>query len=408
MQRTVFPHCRFPRRTGVTHWWIELQAESKGDGKRVNTLWSSLFIALDRPAFAGGHSFSRLQNLTENGVGDMHIPFDEFKWHPADLVETLDIVNPNWKLKTKLVQNFGEWTKCIMGNVMNVTLKGRCKFDWWTSYMLYGHRLSSWAWSLPRLALCLYIPYNHSSLFSLQNGKIKRPWWRHRLPNRLRSWHCQGIELSLHYRFLQIVSRMVSIQNGWRHNLQKQKLYQHVHWNEVSSVSDSIYARIWWFNGALSQYWAMKGFILQETIQWPLSSCKKYNYVHYSRVRTESWILEKVWKFWNQFSRPGKSLENKDKVWKNGKKSGVFFVLKTETSALLLSEIFQVVKSYLKFCLWRKHSIADREVSDLSHASTASWSLYVHSASWDKLGSRVSGGLYRSNISVFSFHFDNG
>ena len=45
-------------------------------------------------------------------------------------------------------------------------------------------------------------------------------------------------------------------------------------------------------------------------------------------------------KFANQFSRPGKSLENKDKVWKNGRKSGEFFVLKTETSALLLSEFF--------------------------------------------------------------------
>ena len=52
--------------------------------------------------------------------------------------------------------------------------------------------------------------------------------------------------------------------------------------------------------------------------------------------------LEKVWKI-------------KIKVWKNGKKSGEFFVLKTETSALLPSEFFQVVKSYLKFRLWRKH-----------------------------------------------------
>ena len=29
--------------------------------------------------------------------------------------------------------------------------------------------------------------------------------------------------------------------------------------------------------------------------------------------------------------------------------------------------------------------MADREVSDLSYPSTASWLLYVHSASWDKL-----------------------
>ena len=36
---------------------------------------------------------------------------------------------------------------------------------------------------------------------------------------------------------------------------------------------------------------------------------------------TECWILEKVLKFAQQFSRPGKSLENgdsRDKVWKNG------------------------------------------------------------------------------------------
>ena len=43
------------------------------------------------------------------------------------------------------------------------------------------------------------------------------------------------------------------------------------------------------------------------------------------RVRTESWILEKVLKFAQRFSRPGKSLENGDKVWKNGKKSWVYF-----------------------------------------------------------------------------------
>ena len=64
--------------------------------------------------------------------------------------------------------------------------------------------------------------------------------------------------------------------------------------------------------------------------------------------------LEKDWKI-------------KDKVCENGKKSGEFFVLKTETSALLLSEIFQVVQSYLKFRLWRKHSIKDRQVSNLSY-----------------------------------------
>ena len=44
-----------------------------------------------------------------------------------------------------------------------------------------------------------------------------------------------------------------------------------------------------------------------------------------TRVRTESWILEKVLKFVQQFFRPGKSLGNGGKVWKNGKKSWFFF-----------------------------------------------------------------------------------
>ena len=35
----------------------------------------------------------------------------------------------------------------------------------------------------------------------------------------------------------------------------------------------------------------------------------------------QSWILEKVLKFAKQFSRPGKCLENRDKVWNNGKQS---------------------------------------------------------------------------------------
>ena len=38
----------------------------------------------------------------------------------------------------------------------------------------------------------------------------------------------------------------------------------------------------------------------------------------------QSWILEKGLKFAKQFSRPGQSLENGDKVWKNGKKSFFF------------------------------------------------------------------------------------
>ena len=48
-------------------------------------------------------------------------------------------------------------------------------------------------------------------------------------------------------------------------------------------------------------------------------------YKHPLRVRTKSWIPEKVLKFAQQFSRSGKRLENRDIVWKNGKKSWVFF-----------------------------------------------------------------------------------
>ena len=47
-------------------------------------------------------------------------------------------------------------------------------------------------------------------------------------------------------------------------------------------------------------------------------------YRSYHRVRTESWILKKVLKFVQLFSRPGKSLEEM-KSGKNDKKSWVFF-----------------------------------------------------------------------------------
>ena len=45
------------------------------------------------------------------------------------------------------------------------------------------------------------------------------------------------------------------------------------------------------------------------------------------RVPTESFILEKVLKFAQQFFRPGKSLENGDKVWKDGIKSRFFICI---------------------------------------------------------------------------------
>ena len=45
------------------------------------------------------------------------------------------------------------------------------------------------------------------------------------------------------------------------------------------------------------------------------------------RVLTESKILEKIFKFAQQLSRPGKSLENWAKVLKNGKKFEFFLKL---------------------------------------------------------------------------------
>ena len=50
-------------------------------------------------------------------------------------------------------------------------------------------------------------------------------------------------------------------------------------------------------------------------------------------------FLKKSWNF-QQFSRPGKSLENGDKVWKNVKKSWVFFKTKVFYNKCFISEFF--------------------------------------------------------------------
>ena len=54
----------------------------------------------------------------------------------------------------------------------------------------------------------------------------------------------------------------------------------------------------------------------QERADWTLN----FTITSY-RVHINSWILEKVLKFAQQVSRPGKRLENRDKVLKNDKKS---------------------------------------------------------------------------------------
>ena len=83
------------------------------------------------------------------------------------------------------------------------------------------------------------------------------------------------------------------------------------------------------------------------------------------RVCTGSWILKKFLKCAQQFFRPGKSLENRDEVLKNGKTSwGVFFFWK-----------LQQVLSKWNFFVW----------SNLIQSY-----LYVCSESWKKLCSCVS------------------
>ena len=63
-----------------------------------------------------------------------------------------------------------------------------------------------------------------------------------------------------------------------------------------------------------------------------------------SRVLTEVWILGKVLKFVQQFSRAGKSLKNRDKVWKIVKlKSWGFF---QSYSKCFISEIFFIVVKF--------------------------------------------------------------
>ena len=70
----------------------------------------------------------------------------------------------------------------------------------------------------------------------------------------------------------------------------------------------------------------------------------------YMCICTESWLSEKVLKFAQQFSRPGKSLENRDKALKKkGKKAWVFFVEK-------LQQVFY--KSIFFFVLVKSHSIS--------------------------------------------------
>ena len=88
----------------------------------------------------------------------------------------------------------------------------------------------------------------------------------------------------------------------------------------------------------------------------------------------QSWILEKVLKFAQQFFRPGKSLENRDKVWKNSKKSEFF------------------PRGQIPFNLAHAKTFNHRMriSSIILYVRIAPWLPYICSASWKKFDSCVS------------------
>ena len=66
------------------------------------------------------------------------------------------------------------------------------------------------------------------------------------------------------------------------------------------------------------------------------------------RIRIESWILEKVLKWiCPAFSRPGKSLVNRDQVWKNGR---VLSFFKAPTSQLYIFFFFFILVIFNFIC----------------------------------------------------------
>ena len=85
------------------------------------------------------------------------------------------------------------------------------------------------------------------------------------------------------------------------------------------------------------------------------------------RVLTESKILEKIFKFAQQLSRPGKSLENWAKVLKNGKKfefflscskcKWIFFFVLLKSYSISPVRLQRIVKKALFLCFFLKRSI---------------------------------------------------
>ena len=85
-------------------------------------------------------------------------------------------------------------------------------------------------------------------------------------------------------------------------------------------------------------------------------------YKHPYSGRTESWIIGKVLKIAQQFSRSGKRLENRDKIWKNGKKSWVFF---QSYNRCFISVLFFL------FSFW------SNLIQSSPYVFTASWKIFV-------------------------------
>ena len=87
--------------------------------------------------------------------------------------------------------------------------------------------------------------------------------------------------------------------------------------------------------------WLLAGFVL---------GCPE---LKSSGICTESWILAKVLKFAQQFFRPGNCLENRDKFWKNGKKSQGFFFQRYNLQVNFFSNLIQSWQ-YVCSASWKK------------------------------------------------------
>ena len=120
--------------------------------------------------------------------------------------------------------------------------------------------------------------------------------------------------------------------HAWIKNIQR---LPNISWRILSSKQ-----RVHWSPMPNEHPVSMKGPITITPPAWPYLSVLYYERLGwgpkakwspvdimkrcFNRVHKEPWILETVMKFVQQFSRPEKSLENGNKVWKNGKKSWVF------------------------------------------------------------------------------------